>query len=100
MVQVRQNHSLGDAMNNSGVQVLSKKEERFGLHNMIETRQAKVGIIGLGYVGLPLAVEFAESGFAVTGFEVDPRKIESLLAGESYIADIPPPQVRAVVDKK
>ncbi len=77
-----------------------KKAENFGLHNMIETRQAKVGVIGLGYVGLPLAVEFAQAGFSVMGFEVDPRKIESLLAGESYIADVPTAQLRTVVNKK
>ena len=49
--------------------------------------------MGLGYVGLPLAVEFAEVGFPVTGFDLDPKKIETLNAGESYIEDVPSEQV-------
>ena len=51
----------------------------------IETRTARAGIIGLGYVGLPLAMAVARSGFAVTGFDIDPRKIVALNAGRSYI---------------
>jgi len=47
-----------------------------------------VGVLGLGYVGLPLACEFAKAGFSVTGFEVDASKVKSLLAGRSYIGDI------------
>jgi UDP-N-acetyl-D-glucosamine dehydrogenase len=49
----------------------------------------KVGIIGLGYVGLPLAVAFAEAGHEVVGLDSDPRKIESLREGHSYIEDVP-----------
>ena len=49
----------------------------------------KIGIIGLGYVGLPLAVAFAEAGHEVVGLDTDPRKIEALAAGSSYIEDIP-----------
>jgi UDP-N-acetyl-D-glucosamine dehydrogenase len=55
----------------------------------IHRRQAKVGIIGLGYVGLPLAVEFAREGFSVTGFDVDGQRIEETNNGTSYIGDIP-----------
>ena len=47
-----------------------------------------VGVVGLGYVGLPLAIEFAEAGLRVTGVERDPGKISSLEAGESYIEDV------------
>src|SRR6187402_508168 len=54
----------------------------------IETRKAKIGIIGLGYVGLPLAVEFARAGFDVTGFDVDASKIAEINAGRSYILDV------------
>jgi UDP-N-acetyl-D-glucosamine dehydrogenase len=57
---------------------------------------ATVGIIGLGYVGLPLAVAFAEAGHRVVGVEVDPRKVEAVQAGESYIEDIPDERLRAV----
>jgi len=53
--------------------------------NKIKQRQARVGIIGLGYVGLPLALLFTEQKFAVTGFDIDQRKIDILAKGESYI---------------
>lgn len=59
------------------------------LAQMIRTRTAKVGIIGLGYVGLPLAVEFASAGFSVTGIDVQASKIAELNAGRSYIQDVP-----------
>ena len=49
----------------------------------------RIGIIGLGYVGLPLAVAFAENGDEVVGLDVDPRKVEALNAGNSYIEDVP-----------
>jgi UDP-N-acetyl-D-glucosamine dehydrogenase len=55
----------------------------------IESKQASVGIVGLGYVGLPLAVEFARAGFKVTGIDIDAAKVEALNRGESYIQDIP-----------
>ena len=58
------------------------------LRQKIEQRQAKVGIIGLGYVGLPLAVEFAKAGFDVTGFDVDATKVDEINAGRSYIGDV------------
>lgn len=54
----------------------------------IATREAKIGIVGLGYVGLPLAVAFAQEGFTVIGMDVDPSKVASLNRGESYIEDI------------
>jgi UDP-N-acetyl-D-glucosamine dehydrogenase len=54
----------------------------------IEQRQALVAVIGLGYVGLPLAFAFAEAGFRVMGIDVDPVKVESLNRGESYVQDI------------
>src|SRR3954468_14276663 len=55
----------------------------------IRSRQARVGVIGLGYVGLPLAVEFARAGFDVTGFDVDESKIAVINGGRSYIPDVP-----------
>jgi UDP-N-acetyl-D-glucosamine dehydrogenase len=58
------------------------------LKQKIDSRQAKVGVIGLGYVGLPLAVEFAKAGFDVTGFDVDASKVAELNAGRSYILDV------------
>src|ERR1035438_8056028 len=58
------------------------------LKNKIKNRLAHVGVMGLGYVGLPLACEFAKAGFSVTGFEIDALKVKNLLAGRSYIGDI------------
>ena len=59
------------------------------LKEAIETGAARVGVIGLGYVGLPLAVAAARGGFPVTGFDVDPSKIEKIEAGRSYIDAVP-----------
>ncbi|HEY0095775.1 MAG TPA: nucleotide sugar dehydrogenase, partial [Archangium sp.] len=55
----------------------------------IRRREAKVGVVGLGYVGLPLGMAFAEAGFPVTGLDVDTRKVDSIGKGESYIKHIP-----------
>ena len=55
----------------------------------IENRDYRIGVVGLGYVGLPLILEFSKQGFFVTGFDVDPRKIEDLDASKSYIKHIP-----------
>jgi UDP-N-acetyl-D-glucosamine dehydrogenase len=60
------------------------------LRRKIDLQSARVGIIGLGYVGLPLALTFAERGFSVLGFDVDPAKIESLEAGRNYIRHLHP----------
>ncbi|MGA9821338.1 MAG: NAD(P)-binding domain-containing protein, partial [Desulfobaccales bacterium] len=55
----------------------------------IRDKQALVGIIGLGYVGLPLVLRFCQAGFRVLGFDTDDRKVEALNRGESYIMHIP-----------
>jgi UDP-N-acetyl-D-glucosamine dehydrogenase len=60
----------------------------------ITARQARVGVVGLGYVGLPLAVEFARSGLVCTGIDVDARKVATILAGDSYIPDVQPADVQ------
>jgi UDP-N-acetyl-D-glucosamine dehydrogenase len=63
----------------------------------LQKRTAKIGIIGQGYVGMPLALVFAEAGYAVTGFDVDPRKVEAISRGESYIRHIGPERVAQAV---
>lgn len=65
------------------------------LKNRIQQKQARVGIIGLGYVGLPLALLFGERKFKVTGFDIDRRKVETLTQGGSYIYRITPEEIRA-----
>jgi len=63
----------------------------------ITNRTAKVGVVGLGYVGLPLAVEFGQAGFPVTGIDLDARKVGQLNRGESYIQDVPSSAVAPLV---
>ena len=69
------------------------------IKKLIAERKARVGIVGLGYVGLPLAVEFGKSGFAVTGFEVDAQKVREIKQGNSYIPDVETATVAALVKK-
>ncbi len=57
----------------------------------IQNKTATVGVIGLGYVGLPLIRAFVAAGFRTLGFDIDQRKVDRLLAGESYIGHIPAP---------
>jgi UDP-N-acetyl-D-glucosamine dehydrogenase len=59
------------------------------LAEKIRNKTARVGIVGLGYVGLPLAVEFARAGFDVTGIDISEEKTRKVNAGESYVGDIP-----------
>jgi UDP-N-acetyl-D-glucosamine dehydrogenase len=63
----------------------------------IADKRARIGIVGLGYVGLPLAVEFARAGFSVVGYDVDESKCATLNAGTSYIPDVPTAHVADVV---
>lgn len=63
----------------------------------VAERDARLAIIGMGYVGLPLAVVFAEAGFQVVGIDIDRRKVEALNAGQSYIEDIPSERLRPLV---
>lgn len=64
----------------------------------LNRREAKVGIVGLGYVGLPLAVEFAEAGFDVIGVDVSESKVQMLTNGESYVGDIPTERLKPLVE--
>jgi len=66
----------------------------------IRTRTARIGVIGLGYVGLPLAVEFARAGFDVTGFDVDQSKVDAINAGCSYIPDVTEAELAQAVAAK
>ena len=58
------------------------------LKTKIKQKEAQIGVIGLGYVGLPLAIEFAKAGFSVTGIDIDESKVAKINAGENYIPDI------------
>ena len=71
----------------------SENSMRAAWHQAIADRTARVGVIGLGYVGLPLLQVFGKAGFCVDGFDIDRRKIEALRRGESYIGRVPSPWV-------
>lgn len=63
----------------------------------IANRQAKLGVIGLGYVGLPLSISFAQAGIKVIGIDVDTRKVSMLNAGQSYVEDVPDSQLMPLI---
>src|SRR5215470_2052184 len=69
------------------------------LTQKIATKTAKVGIVGLGYVGLPLAVEFAKAGFEVTGVDLLESKVARINAGDSYVQDVPSQEVFSLVEQ-
>jgi UDP-N-acetyl-D-glucosamine dehydrogenase len=76
---------MSEGWNDPKVSIMQYKDE---LLKKIETRQAVVGIVGMGYVGLPLAVAFAQQGFRVIGIDVDKSKVAALNEGNSYIEDV------------
>src|SRR5262245_40436476 len=65
-----------------------KGEAYFQLENRIKSKTARFGVIGLGYVGLPLALTLNEAGFDVTGIDIDTNRVDAIVAGRSYITDI------------
>ncbi len=73
------------------------KEE---IKNLIAEKTAQIGVIGLGYVGLPLIVEFALKGFPTVGFEVDGKKVDELNKGNSHIVDVPSENVHKIIETK
>src|SRR5271165_1792494 len=70
------------------------------LEERIKNRTARVGVVGLGYVGLPLAVEFAKAGFNVVGIDVLASKVDQLNQGHSYIQDVSTEELRSLVESK
>ncbi len=70
------------------------------LSEKLKTRQANIGVIGLGYVGLPLAVEFAREGFNVVGIDNDPKRVHAINSGKSYITDIKSNAVRDLLKRR
>ena len=70
------------------------------LMTLITEKRAHVGVVGLGYVGLPLLVEFAHNGFQATGFEVDQNKANQINGGSSYIGDVESSAVKELVSEK
>src|SRR5205814_4486409 len=82
-----------------------EKEDNFmdhllQLQEKITARSLRVGVIGLGYVGLPLATTFAEAGFQVTGIDIDQQRVDQANRGESYIADVEEKTLRSLLDEQ
>jgi UDP-N-acetyl-D-glucosamine dehydrogenase len=75
-------------------------QESTTFSSKVQSKAAQVGVIGLGYVGLPLGLLFARNGFPTTGFDIDPAKVEMLERGESYIRHIPGPAIAEQVEKE
>ena len=69
--------------------IIHLTSENDSLAEKIRTKRARVGVVGMGYVGLPLAVEFAEAGFDVVGIDLSASKMDRINAGDSYIGDVP-----------
>jgi UDP-N-acetyl-D-glucosamine dehydrogenase len=74
--------------------ITATKSRLAGLKQKIESREARIGIVGMGYVGLPLALLFSRQKFQVTGFDIEPAKVETLNAGGSYIVRILPGEIQ------
>ena len=72
----------------------------FALLEKIHSKKALIGVIGLGYVGLPLVREFTGAGMKVLGFDIDPTKVKALMAGKSYIEHIPAKTVQDMLDSR
>ena len=68
------------------------------LINKLTEKSAIIGVVGLGYVGLPLALRYAEAGYKVLGFDIDPVKIDKISAGTTYIKHIPDRNIQAAID--
>jgi UDP-N-acetyl-D-glucosamine dehydrogenase len=75
-------------------------QESASFSSKVHGKTARVGVIGLGYVGLPLGLLFARNGFPTTGFDIDPAKVETLERGESYIRHIPGSAIAEQVEKQ
>src|SRR5437868_1192389 len=70
------------------------------LEAKIKTKTARFGVIGLGYVGLPLGLTLSDAGFDVTGIDIDTRRVESIVAGRSYITDIGDHELQKAISEK
>ena len=70
------------------------------LLNKIADKKIKIGVIGLGYVGLPLAIRFCDEGFETVGFDIDKEKIKKLKLGKAYINHIPSKNIKKILAKK
>ena len=80
--------------------MLQQESQKDALERKIAARQARVGIMGLGYAGLPMAVEIANAGFHVTGFDVSLDRVSSIQRGESPVSDVPSETITWLVNEE
>jgi len=81
-------------------ELLTKSDAYVELERKLTTKSARFGVIGLGYVGLPLGLTLSEAGFDVTGIDIDTSRVESILAGHSYITDVRDAEIEKAVREK
>src|SRR5438552_5162491 len=77
-----------------------KGEDYFQLETRIKSKTARFGVIGLGYVGLPLALTLSEAGFDVTGIDIDTNRVDAIVAGRSYITDVTDEELQKATREK
>src|SRR4051794_24808657 len=80
-------------------EMASKNSIAEGLISRFAARDATIGVIGLGYVGLPLLCRFAEAGFRTLGLDIDQRKVDALAKGQSYLATVSTSSVQHALDR-
>ena len=73
---------------------------KVSLEEKLNNKTAKIGIVGLGYVGLPLMIRYAEESYKVIGFDIDETKIDDFNSGKSYIAHIPDTDIQMCIEAK
>ncbi len=78
----------------------TKSDSYAELENRIKTKRARFGVIGLGYVGLPLALTLSDAGFDVTGVDIDTNRVDAIVAGRSYITDISDKELQKAASEK
>src|SRR5437764_10306274 len=77
-----------------------KGDAYFQLENRLKSKTARFGVIGLGYVGLPLSLTLNEAGFDVTGVDIDTNRVDAIVAGRSYITDISDKELEKAISQK
>src|SRR2546426_4103641 len=80
--------------------VTVKSDACIELEARIKTKTARFGVIGLGYVGLPLGLTLSDAGFNVTGIDIDSNRVDAIIAGRSYITDVGDTELQRAVSEK
>src|SRR2546421_962522 len=79
--------------------VTSRTDAYLELEAKIQTKTARFGVIGLGYVGLPLGLTLSDAGFNVTGIDIDTNRVDAIVAGRSYITDVSDNELQQAIEE-